>query len=64
MPILDCQIRVEENEIQYKFFKKPMATPLVMMQSIASECEEEFSDPGGHQEAQKQKEISTLGGQG
>ena len=35
MPILDCQIRVEENEIQYKFFKKPMATPLVMMQTSA-----------------------------
>ena len=35
MPILDCQMRVEENEIQYKFFKKPMATPLVMMETSA-----------------------------
>ena len=35
MPLLDCQMKVEENEIQYKFFKKPMATPLVMMQTSA-----------------------------
>ena len=35
MPILDCQMKVEENEIQYKFFKKPMATPLVMMETSA-----------------------------
>ena len=36
MPILDCQMKVEEeNEIQYKFFKKPMATPLVMIETSA-----------------------------
>ena len=35
MPLLDCQMKVEENKIQYKFFKKPMATPLVMMQTSA-----------------------------
>ena len=35
MPILDCQVKVVENEIQYKFYKKPMTNPLVMMATSA-----------------------------
>ena len=35
MPILVCQVKVVENEIQYKFYKKPMTNPLVMMATSA-----------------------------
>ena len=30
MPILDLQVKVENNQIQYKFYKKPVANPLLM----------------------------------
>ena len=35
MPILDCEVKVEDNKILYKFYKKPMASPLVMMKDSA-----------------------------
>ena len=35
MPILDLQYTVRENKILFKFFKKPMANPLLMTKSSA-----------------------------
>ena len=35
MPILDLQCTVRENKILFKFFKKPMANPLLMTKSSA-----------------------------
>ena len=35
MPILDLQCTVRENRIVFKFFKKPMANPILMTKSSA-----------------------------
>ena len=35
MPILDLQCTVRENKILFKFFKKPMANPILMTKSSA-----------------------------
>ena len=35
MPILDLQCSVKENRIMFKFFKKPMANPILMPKSSA-----------------------------
>ena len=35
MPILDIQVKVENNKIIYKFFKKPVSSPLLMLERSA-----------------------------
>ena len=35
MPILDIQVKAENNKIIYKFFKKPVSSPLLMLERSA-----------------------------
>ena len=35
MPILDIQVKVENNKIIYKFYKKPVSSPLLMLERSA-----------------------------
>ena len=35
MPILDIQVKVENDKIIYKFYKKPMSSPLLMLEKSA-----------------------------
>ena len=35
MPILDCQVRTKNNKCIYKFYKKSVANPLLMLESSA-----------------------------
>ena len=36
LPILDIQVKVENNKIIYKFYEKPVSSPLLMLEK--SEC--------------------------
>ena len=35
LPILDIQVKVENNKIIYKFYKKPVSSPLLMLERSA-----------------------------